>query len=192
MTRSDLQYRLMLTAAAGAMAMTLTPVAAAAAGQDDAVEVADESDTPVEGDAIVVTGSRIDKAGFRAPTPTTVISGGDLLQGARPSIAQVLNDLPQFRATTSPVTNFSGTASGSSPADLRGLGTSRTLTLLNGRRFTGAGDLNTVPQGLIQRVEVVTGGASGLGAATARALAAKGVKVAIFDLQEEKGHRARS
>ena len=109
---------------------------------------------------ILVTGSRIDRAGFSAPTPTTVVSGADLRIGNRPSIAQVLNDLPQFRASTSPVTNFSGTASGSSPADLRGLGSTRTLTLLNGRRFTGAGDLNTVPQALVQRVEVVTGGAS--------------------------------
>ncbi|MBY8826240.1 TonB-dependent receptor [Sphingomonas colocasiae] len=109
---------------------------------------------------ILVTGSRIDRAGFSAPTPTTVVSGADLRLGNRPSIAQVLNDLPQFRASTSPVTNFSGTASGSSPADLRGLGSTRTLTLLNGRRFTGAGDLNTVPQALVQRVEVVTGGAS--------------------------------
>lgn len=118
-----------------------------------AAETADDSE-------IVVTGSRIDRAGFDAPTPTTIISGDALLIGNRPSIAQVLNDLPQFRASTTPITNFSGTASGSSPADLRGLGTTRTLTLLNGRRFTGAGDLNTVPQGLIQRVEVVTGGAS--------------------------------
>jgi iron complex outermembrane receptor protein len=119
----------------------------------DAKDGADDSD-------IVVTGSRIDRAGFDAPTPTTVIGGDALLIGNRPSIAQVLNDLPQFRASTTPTTNFSGTASGSSPADLRGLGTTRTLTLLNGRRFTGAGDLNTVPQGLIGRVEVVTGGAS--------------------------------
>lgn len=161
MKRSDLQYRLMLTAAAGAVTAAFMPTVSQAADiaaeQDAEVEAVE---TPADSDTIVVSGSRIDKAGFRAPTPTTVISGGDLLQGNRPSIAQVLNDLPQFRASTTPVTNFSGTASGSSPADLRGLGTSRTLTLLNGRRFTGAGDLNTVPQGMIQRVEVVTGGAS--------------------------------
>jgi len=137
---------------------------ARAQAADDAPLATQPAAAEPEADAadpdIVVTGSRIDRAGFDAPTPTTVVSGDALLVGNRPSIAQVLNDLPQFRASTTPTTNFSGTASGSSPADLRGLGTTRTLTLLNGRRFTGSGDLNTVPQGLIDRVEVVTGGAS--------------------------------
>jgi iron complex outermembrane receptor protein len=133
---------------------------AVAAPQPQAESAAVEEGGDEPNAEILVTGSRIDRAGFNAPTPTTVVSGAELRQGNRPSIAQVLNDLPQFRASTTPVTNFSGTASGSSPADLRGLGSTRTLTLLNGRRFTGAGDLNTVPQGLIQRVDVVTGGAS--------------------------------
>jgi iron complex outermembrane recepter protein len=161
----DLRRLLMLTTAAGAAAfasaMAHAQVSAAPAVQGAAVPPAEDQELSDGGEPdIVVTGSRIDRAGFDAPTPTTIIGGDDLLRGDRPSIAQVLNDLPQFRASTTPVTNFSGTASGSSPADLRGLGTSRTLTLLNGRRFTGAGDLNTVPQGLISRVEVVTGGAS--------------------------------
>ncbi len=157
MIHSVLQRQLTLTVAASAL-MTFSTYANAQ--QFDSINPEPSQPADAEDGEILVTGSRIDKAGFQAPTPTTVISGDDLLKGNRPSIAQVLNDLPQFRATTTPVTNFSGTASGSSPADLRGLGTSRTLTLLNGRRFTGAGDLNTVPQGLIQRVEVVTGGAS--------------------------------
>ncbi len=140
-----------------------TRVSAAAMAPQPQVETAavdSEGAEGAENAEILVTGSRIDRAGFNAPTPTTVVSGADLRQGNRPSIAQVLNDLPQFRASTTPVTNFSGTASGSSPADLRGLGSTRTLTLLNGRRFTGAGDLNTVPQALVERVDVVTGGAS--------------------------------
>ncbi|AQR75066.1 TonB-dependent receptor plug domain-containing protein [Sphingomonas sp. LM7] len=161
----DLRRLLMLTTAAGAVAFASTAanaqVSAEAAVEEATLPAVEDQAESGEGEPdIVITGSRIDRAGFDAPTPTTVIGGDDLLRGDRPSIAQVLNDLPQFRASTTPVTNFSGTASGSSPADLRGLGTSRTLTLLNGRRFTGAGDLNTVPQGLISRVEVVTGGAS--------------------------------
>jgi len=152
---------LFLTTACG-LAIAAAPAWAQSSGDAGAQTAAGaaeaaEDEAPAE---LVITGSRIDRAGFDAPTPTTVLSGDALTQGDRPSIAQVLNDLPQFRASTTPVTNFSGTASGSSPADLRGLGTTRTLTLLNGRRFTGAGDLNTVPQGLISRVEVVTGGAS--------------------------------
>lgn len=152
---------LFLTTACG-LAIAAAPVCAQSGGDAgaQAAPTAGEAAADEAPAELVITGSRIDRAGFDAPTPTTVLSGDTLLQGDRPSIAQVLNDLPQFRASTTPVTNFSGTASGSSPADLRGLGSTRTLTLLNGRRFTGAGDLNTVPQGLIGRVEVVTGGAS--------------------------------
>lgn len=113
-----------------------------------------------EGEAIVVTGSRVDRAGFEAPTPTTVVGETDLRQGARESVAAVLNDQPQFRATATPVSSVGGYNSGISTADLRGLGSGRTLTLLNGRRFTGSSDLNSVPMDLIKRVEVVTGGAS--------------------------------
>ncbi|WEK44789.1 MAG: TonB-dependent receptor [Candidatus Sphingomonas colombiensis] len=109
---------------------------------------------------IVVTGSRIDKAGFDAPTPTTVVGEAELQIGARPSIAQALNDLPQFRATQSPTSTVANTNSSASAMDLRGLGVTRTLTLLNNRRFTGSADLNTIPQNMVKRVEVVTGGAS--------------------------------
>jgi len=109
---------------------------------------------------VVVTGSRIQRSGFDAPTPTTVIGEAELALGNRPSVAQVLNDVPQFRPTSNPTTNAGGTNSGISTADMRGLGAVRTLTLLNGQRFSGAADLNTVPQSLIKRVDVVTGGAS--------------------------------
>ncbi|WP_375403601.1 TonB-dependent receptor plug domain-containing protein [uncultured Sphingomonas sp.] len=109
---------------------------------------------------VTVTGSRIARAGFDQPTPTTVIGDVELRQGARANIAQVLNDQPQFRATVSPAVSVGNTSSGTAPVDLRGLGTARTLTLLNGRRFVGEGNLNLIPSGLIERVEVVTGGAS--------------------------------
>ena len=138
---------LILSLAHGSVAMAQTNAPAA--------DAADEAEP-----AIVVTGSRIDRKGFEAPTPTTIIGDTELRQGARPSIAQVLNDLPQFRATQSPASTVANTNSSSSAMDLRGLGVTRTLTLLNNRRFTGAVDLNTVPQGLVKRVEVVTGGAS--------------------------------
>lgn len=116
-------------------------------------------DTTVQ--EFVVTSSRIDRAGFEAPTPTTVVGAAELREGARPNIAAVLNDLPQFRATFNPGnTAVSANLSGSQSADLRGLGATRTLVLLNGHRFVGDSDLNTVPFDLVERVEVVTGGAS--------------------------------
>lgn len=109
---------------------------------------------------IVVTGSRIERAGFDQPTPTTVIGSTELRMSAKPNIQQVLNDQPQFRATVTPTVSSGNTATGTAPIDLRGLGTNRTLTLINGRRFVGDGNLNFVPLSLVERVEVVTGGAS--------------------------------
>lgn len=109
---------------------------------------------------IVVTGTRIDVGGFDAPTPTTVVGDLELRQGARPGIAQVLNDLPQFRASNTPQNSVANMNSGTTTADLRGLGPIRTLTLLNGRRSLIGLDLNAVPLSLVKRVDVVTGGAS--------------------------------
>jgi outer membrane receptor protein involved in Fe transport len=119
----------------------------------------DELDAGEQGE-ILVTASRIQRGGFDAPTPTTVLGTRDLAQGARASIGETLNDLPQFRATMTPVSTVGSSFSGVALADLRGLGFMRTLTLLNGHRFTGANDLSIVPQDLIKRVDVVTGGAS--------------------------------
>ncbi len=109
---------------------------------------------------IVVTASRIDRAGFQAPTPTVHVSAEDLSVGARPNVAAALNDLPQFRATTSAQTTGTNTGAGNAPVDLRGLGISRTLVLIDGRRFAGDNDLNVVPTVLLKSADVVTGGAS--------------------------------
>lgn len=119
-----------------------------------------ESNAAENSELIIVTGSRIQRSGFDAPTPTTVLGAEELAQGNRPSIAQALNDVPQFRATNTPATTTGNTNAAASPADLRGLGNARTLTLFNGYRFTGSADLNSVPQNVIKRVDVVTGGAS--------------------------------
>src|SRR5690554_1887194 len=91
-----------------------------------------ENGTKNASDTIIVTGSRISKTGFDQPTPTTVIGNEELLQGDRASIQQVLNDQPQFRPTVTPAVSVGNTSSGTAPADLRGLGTGRTLTLVNG------------------------------------------------------------
>lgn len=113
-----------------------------------------------EDDIVVVTGSRIVRDGFDQPTPTTVIGETELRQGERPNLAQVLNDSPAFRPTVTPQVSVGNTSSGTAPVDLRGLGSNRTLTLVEGRRFVGNNNLNYVPMSLVERVEVVTGGAS--------------------------------
>jgi iron complex outermembrane recepter protein len=109
---------------------------------------------------IVVTATRLDKAGFDAPTPTTVLSAEEIAAASRVSIGEVLADQPQFRAENTPARSNGSTNSSATVNDLRGLGQERTLTLFDGHRFVGANDLNTVQQNIIQRVDVVTGGAS--------------------------------
>lgn len=116
---------------------------------------------------VTVTGSRIQRAeGFEAPTPLTVLGAAELQKSGDPSFAAALNRIPAFRAQTTPTTSIFGAGNaGANVMDLRFLGASRTLVLVDGRRFVpatrdGAFDAGLVPNALVQRVEVVTGGAS--------------------------------
>lgn len=136
----------------GVTAAWAAPAEPAAAGSD--------AGSGADSDAIVVTGSRIDRAGFQAPTPTVHLPAADLAIGARANVAAALNDLPQFRATTSAQTTGTNTGAGQAPVDLRGLGITHTLVLLDGHRVVSDNDLNTIPSVLMKTVDVVTGGAS--------------------------------
>ncbi|MDB5688197.1 MAG: btuB 6 [Sphingomonas bacterium] len=115
---------------------------------------------------IVVTGSRIARAGFTAPTPTTVVGAEDLQRQGATNVADLLNTLPSFGAGTNPTsTNHSSANSSANLLDLRNLGEVRTLVLVDGHRFVpatvqGRVDINVIPSVLIERTEVVTGGAS--------------------------------
>lgn len=123
-------------------------------------------------DEVVVTGSRAATAGYNAATPTSVVSSAAIERQGAANIAQVLNLDPAFKPVQSAGGNGIKTATpGSATADLRGLGGQRTLVLVNGMRvvpvapttFTNVvatTDLNLIPALLIDRVEVVTGGAS--------------------------------
>lgn len=113
-----------------------------------------------DGHDVVVTGSRLDLHGFDAPTPTTVIGALELREGHRATIGEVLADQPQFVLSGAPTQTTGNTNNSAESANLRGLGSNRTLTLLGGRRTITEGDLNSIPQSLIGRIEVVTGGAS--------------------------------
>jgi len=117
--------------------------------------------------AIVITGSRIARQGFNAPTPITVLGQEAILARGDTNIAEVLSELPAFRASQTPANSFVSITGniGARTLDLRGLAPQRTLVLVNGRRFIpsspqGTVDLNLIPTMLIQRSEVVTGGAS--------------------------------
>ena len=128
-----------------------------------------KDDSVRPGEDIVITGSRIRSPNAESVVPITTVSAAELTQTARTSIGDVLNDLPQLNSTFSQSnsTRFLGT-SGLNLLDLRGLGTSRTLVLVNGRRHVGSDilnnavsvDTNTIPTDLIEAVDVVTGGNS--------------------------------
>ncbi|MDZ4375300.1 MAG: TonB-dependent receptor [Phenylobacterium sp.] len=115
---------------------------------------------------LVVTGSRIQVTGFQQPTPVTVVGSADIQTSMATSVANYINQLPAFgSATSSANPNVGSTGAGLSLLNLRGLGSARTLVLLDNRRVvnssTSSGvDTNTLPMTLLKRVEVVTGGAS--------------------------------
>lgn len=128
--------------------------------QSAAPAPAPEEKTVVELDSVRVSASRIDRPDFVSPTPILPISAEELSLDMRTNVGAALNDLPQFRATSSPQTTGSNTGAGNAPVDLRGLGISRTLVLVDGRRVSSDNDLNTIPSILVKYVDVVTGGAS--------------------------------
>jgi outer membrane receptor protein involved in Fe transport len=121
--------------------------------------------------SIIVTGSHIKNPNLISTVPVTAISGETFFQTGMVSIGDKLNQLPQLRSTfsTANSTRFLGTH-GLNLLDLRGLGTQRTLVLVNGRRHVASDilangvsvDTNTIPTDLIERVDVVTGGDSAI------------------------------
>lgn len=119
-------------------------------------------------ESVTVSSSRITTAGFNAPTPTTVIGNDFIEKQAKDNIFQTVNQLPSLLGSTGQQSNVNGTSGGTNGLlafNMFGLGTTRTLTLLDGERFapanvTGVADISEFPQLLIQRVDVVTGGAS--------------------------------
>ncbi|BBN81903.1 TonB-dependent receptor [Pseudoalteromonas sp. A25] len=116
---------------------------------------------------VQVTGSRIKRIGALSPTPITVITGADMTNAGFTNVADLLHKLPSSTVGLSPeASNGTIWSAGLNQTDLRGLGISRTLVLVNGRRFIGgsagdsAVDLNNIPTAIVERMEVITGGAS--------------------------------
>lgn len=138
---------------------------------NDANGVCDEpgsADASASG-GIVVTGSRIRRPNLESTVPITSIGGETFFQQGQTNIGDTLNDLPQLRSTFAQQNPGLGIGiAGLNLLDLRGLGTQRTLVLVNGRRHVPADilnnavsvDTNTIPNDLIERVDIVTGGNS--------------------------------
>jgi outer membrane receptor protein involved in Fe transport len=136
----------------GAVAAALAPCPALAQEADEAVV-----------EEIVVTGSRIPRRDFGAPSPITTVDRDTLVNSGQPTLEESLNQMPQISPDFGRTSNNPG--NGKSLINLRGLGSNRTLVMLNGRRLAPSGvgssvDVNTLPQVMIDRVEVITGGAT--------------------------------
>jgi iron complex outermembrane receptor protein len=147
-------------ALAGTAAICL--MAQAASAQDVA-----QAEGGVE--AVSVTGTRIVRDGYSAPTPVTVVGAEQILAQAPANLADFVNSSLPSVIGSETSNNSSGSLSnglaGINALNLRSLGVNRTLILLDGHRTpasaaTGDTDINTIPQQLVKRVDVVTGGAS--------------------------------
>ncbi len=150
MKTNKLTSAVRLAIGAGAVTATM-PAAQLATAQEQMIE------------EVVITGSRIKRPELEAVSPYTVINAEEFKLSGTINVEQKLAELPSTLPSFGPSSNNPG--DGTARVDLRGLGTFRTLVLVNGRRWipatqTGVVDLNTGPGTLIKRVDVVTGGAS--------------------------------
>lgn len=125
---------------------------------------------------VVVTGSRITRSNETASQPLSLITSEELNRVGQTDIGEIINDQPALLSSVTSTNSIDDAANnvdeannvGGAALDLRGLGIERTLTLVNGRRHvagiegTSAVDIGTIPAALIERVEVLTGGASAI------------------------------
>lgn len=147
---------------AGTALMAISAVLAAspAAAQDPALENSN-------GGQIIVTGSRIPRPDLEANVPIAVVSEESIQADGAANVQDTLNELPQVGIGSSRTnTNGNDTGIGIASVNLRNLGNDRTLVLVNGRRFIAGGsgrstvDINNIAPDLIERIDVVTSGAS--------------------------------
>lgn len=155
-TNSKLAKSVRLALAFGAASATALTANVAVAQEEGAEDV----------EKIAVTGSRIQRANMVSSSPVTEITAEDIAISGITRVEDLLNDMPSiFAAQTANTANGS---TGTATVDLRNLGSERTLVLINGRRMPsgsplagGIGaDVNQIPAAMVERVEVLTGGAS--------------------------------
>jgi len=160
------------------LALLLSLTAGAAWAQDDAAD--DDADTTEEEDEsadlgrITVTGSLLRREDFTSTSPMQVIDAETQFQAGQLTAADMLQNTTVAAGTTQLNNQFGGFViqggTGVETLDLRGLGTTRTLTLLNGRRPGGSGtrgqvqalDLSVIPDIAVQRFEIVLDGSSSI------------------------------
>ncbi|RBP53295.1 TonB-dependent receptor plug domain-containing protein [Arenicella xantha] len=145
-----------------AIALAVSSATMMSAGMSN-VAFAQDAETATALEEVIVTGSRIRRPDLASVTPVSVVSGEEFKISGNLNVEQKLAELPQTLPSFGPSSNNPG--DGTARVDLRGLGTARTLVLVNGRRYipatqTGVVDLNSIPGSLIKQVDVTTGGAS--------------------------------
>ena len=141
----------------------LLGIACAISLMPGAVGAQDDTDTGDDVEEIVVTGSRLVRRDFTAPSPIISVDRDDITSTGQATLEETLNRLPQAQPSIGRASNNPG--DGTAKVDLRGIGAGRTLVMLNGRRIapTGVGsavNVNTLPGVLMQRAEVISGGAT--------------------------------
>ncbi|MEO5599035.1 MAG: TonB-dependent receptor [Novosphingobium sp.] len=148
-------------------ALCLSMISAPAfAQQAPATTAAAAADDTNRGEEIVVTGSRIARPELQASIPVTVVSAQSIQDKGQTNLLDSLRDVPlSGQSLGNAGSNFSNFDNGTATVNLRNLGESRTLVLINGRRSIGipgdtAVDLNNIPTDLIDHVEIATGGTS--------------------------------
>lgn len=155
MKRPPLKQLLLSTTLLGLASAPLIAVAPAAAQQ-----AAPQAD---DGEVIVITGTRVAVEGYVSSSPIQTIDADELSRQQPVDVEDVLRDMPQFLPGNGGQVNNG--SSGTSTVDLRGLTTPRTLPLIDGKRMVGFDpnglfDVSAIPLALLERVDVVTGGAS--------------------------------
>lgn len=108
---------------------------------------------------VVITGSRIKRADLESANPVTVVDSVDIEMSGLTDVGNFLQRMPSMSGSPIGTTTNNG-GDGSVRIDLRGLGPIRTLTLVNGRRTVDAGDYQTIPAAMIERVEILKDGGS--------------------------------
>lgn len=145
---------------AGSLAIGIALSANPAIAQDQ--ETADDTTTSSNA-PIIVTGSRIERPNLESASPVQVVTAEQVTEFADITIDTFLNTLPQVNPAGGPTSNNPGNG-GQSNIDLRGLGANRNIVLIDGRRPMVSAtnltvDLNTIPAALIERIDIITGGA---------------------------------
>jgi len=162
MKRLSLAVRVGLTAG-------LVAAAGLAQAQQPAQDQGNTKDQPKTLQTVVVTGSLIRRVDTETASPVTIIDRSNISNSGKPTLGDVLQQLPSVAgAATNPQNNSNGGGvasplteggDGASRVSLRGLGTGRTLVLIDGQRMLNA-DMNLVPQNMVQRIDVLAEGAS--------------------------------